>query len=170
MIRGSLLCAAVAAALVATPALGQRGTGQTEGVARQGEPPPIMTLSGVVEEVQTGECEMTTGRASIGAHVIIQTDEQGAANLHLGPTAAVEDLIDRLQPDTPIEADVFQTERMPEDAYVAQAITVGDDSFTLRNDTLRPMWAIGPGGGRGQGRGAGQAMGIGQGGRASCWW
>jgi hypothetical protein len=180
--------ALIATLAVAAPAAGQRGTGQTEGVARQPELPALTSLSGVVEEVQIDTCEMTTGRAAVGAHVLVGTEQDGTLNLHLGPAAAIEDLLAQLAPGVAIEAEVFRTERMPEDAYVAQAVTVDGESFTLRDDaTLRPRWAIGPdrqpGAGRGAGRGAGQGAGMGPGagmGRASgggqgraggsCWW
>jgi hypothetical protein len=33
---------------------------------------------------------------------------------------------------------------MPADAYVAKSLKMGDTTFDLRDDTLRPKWAIAP--------------------------
>jgi hypothetical protein len=66
---------------------------------------------------------------------------------------------------------------MPENAYVAKSLTVSDTAFDLRDDNLRPHWAIGPrgacGSGRGVGRGRGHGPDQGRGARAGaggCWW
>ncbi|SDE57526.1 hypothetical protein [Rhodospira trueperi] len=155
----------------------QKGLGDTQGVARQGLALPVIDLSGVVGEVVTERCAMTTGRAAIGAHITLQTPDNTTLNVHLGPVAALPDLLDTLRPGESVAVTAFRTEAMPADAYVARTVTVGDMHYALRDDTLRPNWQIGAtgrggqgmnqGGGRGPGRGG---AGTGMGGRGGCWW
>jgi hypothetical protein len=165
--------------LMATPgsALAQKGLGDTEGIARQGLDLPVLDLSGVVDEVVTEQCAMTTGRAAIGAHMILKTPDDTILNIHLGPAAALAELLDSLRPGESVAVTAFRTDPMPANAYVARTITVGDMDFALRDDALRPNWQIRPtgrdgqgmnqGGGRGPGRGG---AGTGMGGRGGCWW
>jgi hypothetical protein len=165
--------------LMATPgsALAQKGLGDTEGIARQGLDLPVLDLSGVVDEVVTEQCAMTTGRAAIGAHMILKTPDDTILNIHLGPEAALAELLDSLRPGESVAVTAFRTDPMPANAYVARTITVGDMDFALRNDALQPNWQIRPtgrdgqgmnqGGGRGPGRGG---AGTGMGGRGGCWW
>lgn len=171
--RTNALWAAVMAGclLTAAPAVAQRGMGDAEGMARNPQAAEYVDLSGTVSEVVTGPCEMTTGRAAVGAHVIVQSDTLGRINVHLGPAAAVEALLDHLEPGVALTAEAFRTDRMPADAYVAKTVHVGDADYVLRGDDLRPAWAIGPRGGgqqRGQRPGFG-ATGAGGGGQR-CWW
>lgn len=160
----NVMALALLAIVLAVPAVAQRGTGDSEGIVRQGIQPPLVPLAGTVEEVVIGPCHRTTGRAAIGAHVMLATGD-GVLNLHLGPAAVLDDLVERLAVGTPVTVNAFRTDALPAGAYVAQEVTVGGDTFVLRDDILRPMWAIGPGGGRGRGGGfgAGQGLGGGQG-------
>jgi hypothetical protein len=154
--------------IVAVPAPAQqRGMGDDEGLARQQVRPLARDLSGVVVAVEEGPCALTTGRATQGAHVILRTADQARVNLHLGPAAALPDLLARLKPGIAVRSSALWTDRMPDDSYVARTVVVGDDTFVLRDDALRPAWRMGPGGGGGQGyrmgMGMGQGMGPGQG-------
>lgn len=168
--------------VVAVPSsvLAQKGLGDTQGVARQGLALPVIDLSGVVGEVVTERCAMTSGRAAIGAHMILQTADNIPLNVHLGPVAALPDLLDALLPGESVAVTAFRTEAMPVDAYVARTVTVANMHFALRDDTLRPNWQIGPASRGGQGMGMGMGMGrgdpgrggagAGMGGRGRCWW
>jgi hypothetical protein len=161
----------------AVPAAAQRGVGESAGVAQQAQKPAIETISGTLKEVKTGSCERTTGRSLLGVHLIVEAVDEKTINLHLGPAAALEDVVGQLSAGQPITFEAFRTDVMPEDAYVAKSLTVSETTFDLRDDNLRPHWAIGPRGGRGGGRGmgAGRGWGRGQGrgaraGAGSCWW
>ncbi len=176
--------------LMCAPAAAQKGTGEPTGVARQAIKPTVTEYSGVVTDVKIGPCEFTTGRSLVGAHLVVRTGTEGAVNLHLGPRDAVQPVIDAAPAGTPIMFEAFRTDAMPADAYVAKSITVDGETMALRDDTLRPTWAMGPGGGgmgpgqgqgtmgQGQGmgsrRGQGAGMGPGSaapgGGRNPCWW
>ncbi|MQX36503.1 hypothetical protein [Roseospira navarrensis] len=173
------LYTALAAATLAAPAAAQRGMGEAQGLTRQGATLPMTMLSGVVRDLKIDTCEQTTGRAVTGVHAIVETPDHGTVNLHLGPAVALEDLTAHLQPGEDLSAEAFRTDIMPADAFVARTVTVDGTTFELRGPTLRPHWAIGPGGGpkggagMGRGGGVGQGMGQGQGmGRSGrpCWW
>lgn len=127
--------------LLCHPASAQRGTGQRDGVSRQGARPEMVSVHGTIAEVKVGPCEMTTGRAIIGAHVMLETAEGNLLNIHLGPTPELDYLVDALRVGDPVVAEVFRTERLAEDAFVARVVTLNDKSYTLRDRTLRPVWA-----------------------------
>jgi len=157
--------AAAAAALWccgASESLAQKGMGDLTGVARQAITPEVVSLTGKVTAVETGPCEMTTGRAGIGTHVMLKTEDGESLNVHLGPQVAVAELAKRLKRGTALSISAFRTDKMPEGHYVAQSLTLGNKTIQLRDATLRPVWA----GGRGAGRGgwqAGPAAGFGPG-------
>ncbi|KAA5607049.1 hypothetical protein F1188_03850 [Roseospira marina] len=148
--------------LLAGPAQAQRGLGDAEGIVRQGTPTTTKAMAGRVVAVEDAPCAMTTGRASVGAHLILDTDDGTRINLHLGPVAAVPDLLDAVTPGTRIETETFRTEAMPADAAIARTVQVGDLTFELRDAALRPRWRIGASG-RGAGMGGGMGMGSGMG-------
>jgi hypothetical protein len=161
--------------LVAVPATAQKGTGEATGVAQQAVKPPIEAMSGTIKDIKIGPCERTTGRSSEGVHLIVQTKDGQTINLHLGPAAALDDALDQLSAGQQITFEAFRTDAMPKDAYVAKSLKAGDTTFDLRDDNLRPKWAIAAQGGRGAGRGPGMGAGgrSGQGGGpggGACFW
>ncbi len=118
----------------------QRGRGEAQGVARKGLKAELVPLSGKVLAVKKGPCEMTTGRATMGTHVVLETGEGTEWNIHLGPAEAVEELADLLARGTRITVRGFQADKLPEKHYVAQVVTIGERSFRLRDEKLRPVW------------------------------
>jgi hypothetical protein len=157
-------------AVVAAPALAQRGTGASTGVARQGLH-EVRGIAGVLEDTEVGTCTNTTGRAVDGAHLILALPDGQSANIHLGPRAAVEDLLAAAAPGAEVTAEVFRTDAMPVGAFAAVTVTIGAETWRLRDDGLRPNWAMGAG--RGGGTGAGRGAGGGGGpaaGSGRCWW
>jgi hypothetical protein len=127
--------------LIVAPVAAQKGMGDPAGIARQGLQPEIVTFTGTLKEVLTGPCESTTGHYVTGTHLIIETEDGHELNVHLGAAG-------------PLSA--FQTDQMPEDAYVAKSVTVGEDVVQLRDASLRPTWAgsaFRGQGNRGRGRG-----------------
>src|SRR5512134_2915404 len=159
----------------AAPAMAQKGMDEPTGVARQTVKPAIETMSGTIKDIKTGPCERTTGRSLQGVHLIVQADSGKTINLHLGPEAALEDVIDQLSAGQQITFEAFRTDIMPTDAYVAKSLKMADTTFDLRDDNLRPKWAIAAQGGRGGGPGMGAGRGQGQGrgpgpGSGGCYW
>ena len=71
--RAMLGLAAVLTLCLSVTALGQRGVGDDGGVAQWRTKPETMRLSGKLEEIDTGPCGRTTGRAQIGTHLVLRT-------------------------------------------------------------------------------------------------
>jgi hypothetical protein len=171
-IRISLLMLA-ALGLAIPAALAQRGMGDPTGVARSGERPAIVTLSGEVLEVKTEPCANSTGRSPAGTHFLLKAGHGKTLNIHLGPAAMVEFVAKDLVPGKAVKVDAFQTEKMPADHYVAQRLSYDGRSVSLRDETLQPVWARGAapanadsgwtrGAGRGYGAGGGRGPGYGR--------
>jgi len=159
--------------LAASAAMAQRGAGDPAGVARSGNTPEIVTLSGKVLEVQTEPCTNTTGRSTLGTHFLMKTAEGKTLNIHLGPAGMVESAAKELVQDKAVKVQAFRTEKMKEQHYVAQTLSYDGRSVTLRDETLQPVWAGGAGTGaarggavlgpsRGVGPGWGRGLGYGR--------
>ena len=176
-----LVAGALLWGVVAPCAYAQRGMGEPAGVARQAVKPEVVTLSGKVLTVKTEPCKMTTGRAYIGTHFLLETPEGKELNIHLGPAAAVDYVTDQLSIGEKVTVDAFRTAKMPQNHYVAQSLAFDNTSIRLRDVSLRPLWARGNavsprrgepqwGRDRGPGRGWGRGPGYGRGwGRGYGW-
>jgi hypothetical protein len=125
-----------------TTVFAQRGVGDAEGVARQLPPPELLTLEGEVISIEIHPCEQTTGSSDLGAHVLVQA-ENTELNIHLGPAGAVQHITDLLVPGDFVVVSGFRTEKMLEGHYAAQTISFNGQTFQLRNEYLRPVWAGG---------------------------
>lgn len=131
----------IAVFLFAGSAAAQKGTGEASGIVRQGIRPPVVSLSGQLLEIKTGPCENTTGRYSVGAHLIVK-DEKGAKyNIHLGPKNALDPVLEQLVIGQSMSFEVFRTERLTKDAHIAKSLRFGYRVVVLRDDNLRPRWA-----------------------------
>ncbi len=95
--------------MFAAPAVAQKGMGEPTGVARQAVKPPIETMSGTIKDIKIGSCERTTGRSLQGVHLIVQADSGKTINLHLGPDAALEDIVDQLSAGQQITFEAFRS-------------------------------------------------------------
>jgi hypothetical protein len=124
----------------ASLAVAQRGTGARDGVARQLVKPEVVSIAGELKEIRTGPCQHTTGRSPIGTHLIL-TVGQEELNVHLGPATEVVAMVEELNFGDTIEADVFRTERLSPDEYVAVSVTAAGKQYVLRDSSLRPIWA-----------------------------
>jgi len=132
-------------AAMATPADAQKGMGDPTGMARQAVKPDVVSLSGKVLGVESGPCEMSTGRSSIGTHFLLETPKDGKLNVHLGPAGAVAHIADQLAVGREVSVEAFRTEKMPENHYVAKSLALDGKTIQLRDETLRPFWlAAGP--------------------------
>ena len=94
-------------------------------------------------EIRIGLCEKTTGRSLVGTHIFLETRDGESLNIHLGPAAAVADIVAKLsvreKQDLTVKA--FRTQKMPKNNYAAQSITFDAHTIVLRDKTLRPVWA-----------------------------
>jgi hypothetical protein len=169
-----MMAATLLLGVVLPVAHAQRGVGDEVGVARQAVKPEIVTLVGTVTKVETGPCENSTGRSPLGTHFLMENAKGKMLNIHLGPFAMVEFVAGDLAEDMEITVEAFRTEKMKERHYVAKSLSYGDRTVTVRDETLRPVWAggrgaryaregfsrgagYGPRAGRGRGRGFGRA-------------
>lgn len=136
-----LIVFALAIGLIPTMTYAQKGMGDYEGVGRQQIKPPVVCLTGIVEEIKTHPCEHTTGRAELGTHLIIKDTRNQELNIHLGPTEDVADIVRRLSAGKKINVLGFRTEKMPANQYVAKTMILGDQVIHLRDFMLRPYWS-----------------------------
>ena len=56
----------------------------------------------------------------------------------------VDELTADLHVGMKLEVEAFTTYQLPADAYIAKEVTVNETTFVLRDDNLRPTWAIAP--------------------------
>ncbi len=155
--RQPLWLVAALAALTAPPLLAQRGMGDESGIAQWDTLPPTTQISGRVSDLKIAECKSTTGKADLGAHVFLDTDDGRTLNVHMGPYDVLESLVADLEDGTEVSATAFRTDAMPEDHYVAVTVNLAGTETTLRNpDTLRPTWSTELQAGAGQTRQAGE--------------
>ncbi len=155
-IKTSLFITIFAALLIlAASANAQRGMGETKGMSQKAIQPAIKTISGKILEIRTGPCGNTTGRSSMGTHLIVQGDKT-KLNIHLGPQSEVDHVVNQLSIGSLVTFDVFRTEKMPENAYVAKTLIFNDKIIHLRDHNLRPTWACGRGNVQGKGKGRGK--------------
>ncbi len=169
-----LSLSAIALATISSAALAQRGVGDDEGIVRSGVAVEPTAVTGTIVEVMQTTCEATTGRSPIGVHLVVETTDGESVNLHLGPLAAMDELLPALEAGDGVEAAAFRTEAMADGHYVARTLTIDDETVALRGDDLRPVWAgagrtmaRGPGLGGGQGSGMPRGQGLGLG---PCQW
>ena len=159
----SLASAMLVALVLDSAALGQKGRGEPTGVAREKSQPAVVTLSGRVLAVETGPCQMSSGRAYVGTHFLLETTKGRELNIHLGPATVVRPIADQLKVGKQVIVHGFRTEKMPKEHYAAQSLVLGKKSIELRDKSLQPFWAGGGAASRGRGLGGGPARGWGRG-------
>ena len=163
--------------VVTTEVSAQKGMGDKTGVARQAVKPDVVSLSGKLTAIKIGPCGQTTGRASVGTHILLKTPQGKELNIHIGPTNAVDRLVNRLTVGQKLTVKGFRTKKMPADQYVACSLEFNGTSIEFRDKSLAPFWSGGTasarvpaasqdGFGRGRGAGWGRGRGYGQG---SAW-
>lgn len=118
---------------------GQKGIGENKGLAQTNDFPELVQIEGIVKEIKTGPCPLTSGKSKSGTHVMVVSGDS-VLNVHLGPTNRVENFIAKSE-DLELKATVFRTEKLPKDHYIAQKIALGDKELVLRDGYLKPFWA-----------------------------
>lgn len=140
----SYVMLAAAFLISSNPAFAQRGLGHEEGIGRDNLQPEIVSVEGTLDHIKTGPCENTTGKAYIGTHLFLKSEEfDELVNVHLGAAFAVETFVNGLKIGENITAEVFQTDEMNPNQFIAKEITANGHTFILRDDNLRPFWAGG---------------------------
>jgi len=128
-------------AALAPTTLAQKGKGDETGVARSAVRLETTNVSGKLLRIKDGPCSKTTGRSPTGIHLFLENEEGDEINLHLGPSAAVSHMTEGLEKGDRVTARAFRTDRFAADEYVAVRFSTDDEEFTLRDETLRPVWA-----------------------------
>jgi hypothetical protein len=123
------------------PVYGQRGLGDPRGIAQAVIKPVTVALTGRITAINTGPCELTTGHGRVGTHLMVQGPEGPPWNLHVGPTTVVASIVQALPKNQPVHFTVFRTAAMKPDHWVVQSIKTVDHEYTLRDQSLRPVWA-----------------------------
>ncbi len=67
---------------------------------------------------------------------MLETPDAEELNIHLGPGAAVDFIVNQLSIGKKVTVDAFRTARMTENHYVAQVVTFVGKSIRLRDATL----------------------------------
>lgn len=147
--NGLVLCILIG--LTSAVSAGQKGLGDSTGIVKADELPEVVSLVGKLIKFNTHPCEMTTGKAPLGTHLLLKMDDGREINLHLGPSTAIERLLAKVKEGSTLQVQAFRTEKMKKDDYVAVSLNDGNQTVELRDSkTLRPVWA-GKQGRQGQG-------------------
>lgn len=144
------------AMLFFNPVEAQKGVGNEEGVSRSNADIEMAELSGEYVRMKEGPCENTTGRSLSGTHIFLKNDTETTYNVHLGPTASVKYITEKLENGQNVKVTAFRTPEHAENHYVAKEIFAGDEHYILRDDNLKPRWSNKGKGRRGRGRGKGR--------------
>ncbi|MEM9648381.1 MAG: hypothetical protein AAF969_07860 [Bacteroidota bacterium] len=117
----------------------QKGTGERQGLANDGQFPELIEINGVVSAIKIGPCELSTRKFSSGTHLMISSNDM-TYNVHLGPSAQVKNFVAQSKNRT-IQTIVFRTNKLPADHYIAQKIVLDENELVLRDGYLKPFWA-----------------------------
>ena len=125
--------------MIAMAGYAQKGVGEAKGVSQQQINPELLKMEGVIQQIKSGPCEHTTGRAVLGTHLMVKSQGK-AVNIHLGPTSEIAKLFSPSEGDQ-ITMTVFQTDKLPKDQFIAKEVAINGKSTVLRDDKLKPVWA-----------------------------
>lgn len=141
----TLITAVIALVLTTTPAVGQKGIGKTDGLARSGVQPDVTSLEGTVSGFKVEECPQTTGRSLEGVHLLLEDADGQTLNVHLGPEFATDHVMDQIAKGDKVSIAAFKTDELPDDQFIAQSLKLDDKTIHLRDENFRPSWAAGQG-------------------------
>ena len=133
------------AALLAVPALalaqGGPPPGKGMGAARMYDPATVVTIAGTV----TGENRVDRGMGHKGVHLVLKTAE-GEIPVHLGPDFWVDQQSVKIAKGDEITVKGSRITFEGKPAIIAQTVTKGGSTLTLRDASGTPAWAgSGPG-------------------------
>jgi len=142
--RGSIVLVTASIVLIwSTVTTGQRGMGDSKGVAQQRLKPSLVRISGKLEEIKTHPCESTTGEAELGTHLILKDKHGQELNIHLGPAPVLSEVVKQLTVGKSLDLIGFRTDKMPSNHYAATTLILANRLIQLRGSDLRPYWSRG---------------------------
>jgi DNA helicase TIP49 (TBP-interacting protein) len=105
------------------------------------------TLKGTVDSVEevTGEGRMggrMGGRSMSGTHIVLKTEKE-SVQVHLGPSAFLEEKKLKVVKGDMVEVLGSRVTMGTEEVVLAREIRRGEDSWTLRDASGRPLWRMG---------------------------
>ncbi|MGZ0655389.1 hypothetical protein ACWPKS_07255 [Coraliomargarita sp. W4R72] len=120
----------------------QKGLGDAMGIAKSQELPQVVSLAGQLIQFNTHPCELTTGSAPLGTHLLLKMEDGREINLHLGPSTTIKHLLAEVKEGSTLQVQAFHTDPMKPNDYVAVSLNDGKKTVVLRDaKTLRPVWA-----------------------------
>ena len=119
------------------------------------------TIKGIVESVETVTGKGGRGRQALGGtHLVVKTDKE-ALEVHVGPTAYLTEKGITLAKGDTLEILGSRVTIGDEPVLIAKQIKKGDNTWTLRDASGRPLWS-------GRGRSGGNQAMRRQTGRCPC--
>ena len=138
---GTMLVTALIVLISAAVTPGQRGMGDSRGVAQQRLKPSLVRISGRLEQIKTHPCDSTTGQAELGTHLILKDKSGQELNIHLGPAPAMSKIVNQLVVGKSLDLLGFRTDKMPANHYAAAKLILANRIIQLRDSDLRPWWS-----------------------------
>lgn len=133
----SLAAVSATLALWLAPAVAQSPQGMGRGMPMY-DPGTEATLQGTVEEVKA----VTSMRGMQGTHLMLKTESE-TIEVHLGPSAFMKEKNVELAKGDAVQVVGSRVTIAGADALLAREIRRGDDTWTLRDQSGRPLWRMG---------------------------
>ena len=133
----SLVAVSATLVLWLAPAGAQNPQGMGQGMPRYNAGTEA-TLEGTVEEVQA----VTSMRGMEGTHLMLKTESE-TIEVHLGPAAFLKEKNVQLVTGDAVHVVGARVKIAGADALLAREIRKGEATWTLRDESGRPLWRMG---------------------------
>jgi hypothetical protein len=101
------------------------------------EPQKEQRFTGVVEQVNNYHCPIS---GKLGAHLTLQNPSGRAWEVHLAPVQFLKDYEISIEPGAKVEIVGMETMYDGKLAMLARTVTVGQATYTFRDERGRPLW------------------------------
>jgi hypothetical protein len=95
------------------------------------------TYKGTISEVKDRECPISKG---LGSHFMLKLADGKSYEVHVAKTAFVKDLEIAFKPGDEVEVTGVKLTFQDVDAILAREIKLGNDVFTFRDKSGKPVW------------------------------
>jgi len=95
------------------------------------------TYKGTITEVKDRECAISRG---LGSHFMLKLADGKSYEVHVAKTTFVKDLEIAFKPGDQVEVTGVQLTFEDVDAVLAREIKLGNDVFTFRDKSGKPVW------------------------------
>lgn len=133
----SLVAVSATLVLWLAPAVAQNPQGMGQGMPRYNTGTEA-TLEGTVEEVKA----VTSMRGMEGTHLMLKTESE-TIEVHLGPSAFLKEKNVELVKGDGVHVVGSRVKIAGADALLAREIRKGEATWTLRDESGRPLWRMG---------------------------